>query len=359
MLIVNMGRSVLSYRARVLGLVLCGFLCLACVYAGDGREYKFRTMSPSGGLGYDGVKSIIQDRNGFIWIVTADELFHFDGFNYKRYSKRMAVRNEFSSSVYFQSVFSDSKRRLYLATSQGVFLYNEDLDMFERVYGGAVTRIYEDGSGSLWFTGDELGLYNPETGDYTHFDMMDSESTYMNSVLCSAPGGRDIYIGTDWGKIFCIKGRDREIDVVYAFPERTRIAAARFVGDRLWVLSETKGLFVLNVREKRIEKRYDFLLQEAENKVPAKCLYVDNQGRMWIGTQQGLYLFDPEREVYRLFTRDVKEPFSLVNNSVWTIAGDEQGNLWIGTYSGGISYLALNETTGFDTQTSMDSRLVR
>ena len=112
MLIVNMGRSVLSYRARVLGLVLCGFLCLACVYAGDGREYKFRTMSPSGGLGYDGVKSIIQDRNGFIWIVTADELFHFDGFNYKRYSKRMAVRNEFSSSVYFQSVFSDSKRRL-------------------------------------------------------------------------------------------------------------------------------------------------------------------------------------------------------------------------------------------------------
>ena len=351
MLIVNMGRSVLSYRARVLGLVLCGFLCLACVYAGDGREYKFRTMSPSGGLGYDGVKSIIQDRNGFIWIVTADELFHFDGFNYKRYSKRMAVRNEFSSSVYFQSVFSDSKRRLYLATSQGVFLYNEDSDMFERVYGGAVTRIYEDGSGSLWFTGDELGLYNPETGDYTHFDMMDSESTYMNSVLCSAPGGRDIYIGTDWGKIFCIKGRDREIDVVYAFPERTRIAAARFVGDRLWVLSETKGLFVLNVREKRIEKRYDFLLQEAENKVPAKCLYVDNQGRMWIGTQQGLYLFDPEREVYRLFTRDVKEPFSLVNNSVWTIAGDEQGNLWIGTYSGGISYLALNETTGFDTQT--------
>ena len=95
MLIVNMGRSVLSYRARVLGLVLCGLLCLACVYAGDGREYKFRTMSPSGGLGYDGVKSIIQDRNGFIWIVTADELFHFDGFNYKRYSKRMAVRNEF------------------------------------------------------------------------------------------------------------------------------------------------------------------------------------------------------------------------------------------------------------------------
>ena len=38
-------------------------------------------------LGYDGIKSIIQDKNGFIWIVTADELFHFDGFNYKRYSK--------------------------------------------------------------------------------------------------------------------------------------------------------------------------------------------------------------------------------------------------------------------------------
>lgn len=190
----------------------------------------------------------------------------------------------------------------------------------------------------------------PETGGYYSFEYVDSESYVYEQCVVLGSESRDIYIGTDWGKIFCIKGRDPGNDVVYAFPEGTRIAAARFIGDRLWVLSETKGLFVLNVREKRIEKRYDFLLQEAENKVPAKCFYVDNQSRIWIGTQQGLYLFDPEREVHRLFTRDVKEPFSIVNNSVWTIAGDEQGNLWIGTYSGGISYLALNETTGFDTQ---------
>ena len=346
-----MGRNILSCRIKVFILILWGLLSFVCMHAEDSREYKFRTMSPSGGLGYDGIKSIIQDKNGFIWIVTADELFHFDGFNFKRYSKRITDRNDFSSSVYYQSVFSDSKQHLYLATSKGVFLYNEHSDIFERIYSGAVTRIYEDGFGSLWFTGDELGLYNPETGDYTHFDMIDNESTYMNSVLCSSPDSKDVYIGTDRGKLFCIKGYNREIDVVYTFPEKTRVMAAHFIDGYLWVLSETKGLFVLDVQSKQIVKRYDFLLQEAENKLPAKCFYVDKQNRIWIGTQQGLYLFDPKTEDYKLFTRNIKDPFSIVNNSVWTIAGDEQDNLWIGTYSGGISYLALNETTGFDTHT--------
>ena len=346
-----MYRNILLYHAKIISLILWGLLSFVCTYADEGREYKFRTMSPSGGLGYDGIKSIIQDKNGFIWIVTADELFHFDGFNYKRYSKRVSVLKDFSSPVYYQSVFADSKHQLYLATSKGVFLYDEHSDMFENIYQGAVTRIYEDGFGSLWFTGDELGLYNPETGDYTHFDMMDDGSTYMNSILYSTPESKDVYIGTDRGKIFCIKGHDREIDIVYTFPEKTRITAVYFAGKHLWVLTETKGLFVLDIQQKKIVKKYDFLLQEAENKVPAKCFYVDKQNRMWIGTQQGLYLFDPQTETYKLFTRNIKNPFSIVNNSVWTIVGDEQDNLWIGTYSGGISYLALNETTGFDTHT--------
>ena len=230
-----MYRNILLYHAKIISLILWGLLSFVCTYADEGREYKFRTMSPSGGLGYDGIKSIIQDKNGFIWIVTADELFHFDGFNYKRYSKRVSVLKDFSSPVYYQSVFADSKHQLYLATSKGVFLYDEHSDMFENIYQGAVTRIYEDGFGSLWFTGDELGLYNPETGDYTHFDMMDDGSTYMNSILYSTPESKDVYIGTDRGKIFCIKGHDREIDIVYTFPEKTRITAVYFAGKHLWV----------------------------------------------------------------------------------------------------------------------------
>ena len=51
-----MYRNILLYHAKIISIILWGLLSFVCTYADEGREYKFRTMSPSGGLGYDGIK---------------------------------------------------------------------------------------------------------------------------------------------------------------------------------------------------------------------------------------------------------------------------------------------------------------
>lgn len=58
------------------------YIISPCTATGD---YKFRTMSPSGGFYYDGIKAIEQDKEGFIWTMMDYELYRFDGYHYKKY----------------------------------------------------------------------------------------------------------------------------------------------------------------------------------------------------------------------------------------------------------------------------------
>ena len=51
------------------------------------------------------------------------------------------------------------------------------------------------------------------------------------------------------------------------------------------------------------------------------------------------------------------DPFSLPNNSVWTIYGDKQLNIWIGTYSGKLCCVNINESNAFRTWTTLHGEL--
>lgn len=63
----------------------------------------------------------------------------------------------------------------------------------------------------------------------------------------------------------------------------------------------------------------------------------DRAGFLWIGSREGLVLFDGYS--FTLFDHDVNDPGSLSDNAVRTIQEDRAGNLWIGTNTGGLNRL--------------------
>ena len=69
------------------------------------------------------------------------------------------------------------------------------------------------------------------------------------------------------------------------------------------------------------------------------CIYEDSQRRLWIGTENGLNLFNYKEETFTHFVADDTDPFSLETNAVLTIMEDDQGWLWVGTWAGGIHLL--------------------
>ncbi len=67
----------------------------------------------------------------------------------------------------------------------------------------------------------------------------------------------------------------------------------------------------------------------------------DKSGRLWIGTQEGLNLFDRSTGDWLSFKHDPSNPNSPSHNWITTLYQDPSGVLWIGTQGGGLNRLDL------------------
>lgn len=62
------------------------------------------------------------------------------------------------------------------------------------------------------------------------------------------------------------------------------------------------------------------------------CIFQDEKGFMWFGTQDGLNRFDGYN--FKIFKNNPSERNSLSDNFIWSIYGDKKGNLFIETQNG-------------------------
>ncbi len=65
------------------------------------------------------------------------------------------------------------------------------------------------------------------------------------------------------------------------------------------------------------------------------ALYEDEEGNIWIGTDVGLYLYYPEKDYFEHFVTSSVEN-TMIEHTVTTIAGDNQGCVWIAVESQGL-----------------------
>ena len=60
-------------------------------------------------------------------------------------------------------------------------------------------------------------------------------------------------------------------------------------------------------------------------------LFEDSNGKIWIGTDTGLNLYDPVNNQFHRFKNNPKNKYSLSNNVIYTIFEDMNHTLWLGT----------------------------
>ncbi len=81
--------------------------------------------------------------------------------------------------------------------------------------------------------------------------------------------------------------------------------------------------------------RFERLLANADSRNPLGTLLVmaqDDDGFMWLGSENGLARYDGHRLV--IYTKDPDNPTGLPSNSVSALRFDQQGDLWLGTGAG-------------------------
>ncbi|MDZ4799807.1 MAG: ATP-binding protein [Bryobacteraceae bacterium] len=121
------------------------------------QEYSFRYYGSDEGLTNLAVKTIFQDRTGFLWVSTENGLFRFDGQRFRRYGAEDGMPRSLACSI------AETRDGILLVGSQtGIFRL--DKERFVRIdipgtrgvhpIGGLVV----DASGNIW-AGTESGLY--------------------------------------------------------------------------------------------------------------------------------------------------------------------------------------------------------
>ncbi|MEO1712763.1 MAG: two-component regulator propeller domain-containing protein, partial [Bacteroidota bacterium] len=104
----------------------------------------------------------------------------------------------------------------------------------------------------------------------------------------------------------------------------------------LWIGTRGGGLNRLNLHTYEVKRYPASGESHALSHPEVLCIYGDRKGRMWVGTEDGLNIFDPTLDGFYTFKADSDNPDALQGEAVLTVEQDVSGRMWVGTWDGGL-----------------------
>ncbi|MEL6651332.1 MAG: two-component regulator propeller domain-containing protein [Bacteroidota bacterium] len=260
------------------------------------------------------------------------------------------------------SIHTDRNNRLWVGTVEGLNLF--ELTTEENGFQGSGLRnitkklippslqeiqinvIYQVDEERFWI-GTEAGVFTlknqPNGRDYLTIETIvpnlnatDIEAYDANSMLV---GGSTGLFYLDMSKRDPLSGRVSP-QILDARAHNQLIVHH----GEVWTAS-TFGLsrFASSFGERlpRLQNRYvhDLRVINSLNKTVLRCIYADQNGLIWLGTNGGgVNRFDPEKKVFSHHKQQL-EPGSISNDKIRSVFEDSRKNLWIGTEGGGVNFL--------------------
>lgn len=302
----------------------------------------FRTYSPEGGFYYDGVKDIVQDKEGFIWVLMDENLYRFDGYEYKSYYYHFTKLDK-SIRWTFKNFAVDCQGRMLVATENGLFQYNRQEDAFLWVSDYRTELMTVDNKNNVWVYGNRRWNILDTQKDTLFTPPIEDGSEIQRSILCFY--NDNLYVFSPGNQVFQYNYVHQVFEFCFDLSLKgVHIADACIVKGKLWLLLRENEVLKVDLATSVIEERFD----TPENMIN-KCLYVDKRGMVWIGSIKGIHILNPATKEYAFYGSSDDSRFGLPNNSIWVIKEDNQRNVWVGTFSGGLAYVNLDEETPFNT----------
>ncbi len=205
-----------------------------------------------------------------------------------------------------------------------------------------VNAILKDRYGVMWFgTDDGLDKFDGTNFTVYRHKQGDKSGLQANEILSlHEDKSGNLWVGTSGGSLSLY---DRKRDAFINFPsDGTPDGISNnvilnictdYLG-KLWI-AHFRGVDILDPVTKRVSKIPGSLPSFSKVSI---CLFEDRQHQMWIGTDEGLFRYNPKIKSLKQFVHSEKDSFSLSGNIVTAVTEDKSGNLWIGT-NGGLSML--------------------
>ena len=322
-------------KRAVILLCLCCCILISFCQIFEYQNFKNVSFAADNAVVY----SFVQDRQGLIWLGTDKGLYSYDGyfFQYHPYESSRQVP-VFTSGVIYRNKY------LYLGSFGGVFVYNIEKDHFEKNLAGMPTDVR-----SLSLQGDNLwvgsltGLYqyNLSNGKIINYSSLKNTGITHHTIYnLMKSASDDLYVGTYNG--LCVKynrkNNFQKIDLPVTTTKKSLLvnslcedAARRCV----WV--GTEGYLCCYHPD---TKTTEHIARFDGNSI--KSLAVDKDKNLLLGTDNGLFVYNPEQNGVKHLVHDTRNSSSLIENAIWSIFVDKDQNAWFGT-AYGISFSKNNK----------------
>lgn len=310
----------------------------------------FHTLSPFGGLGYDGVRTIYQDADGFIWVVMKEDLFRYDGYEYSSYAKHL-TGTEDGRALLFLGIEEEDGRML-LITSHGEYAYEAAVDSFVKFHpisrevrlvneennDHAIYRVrHTTEDGKVWL-GTQAGLLYCDSSDldWKRCVREDGCGLVNNSIWTLYTDHDDnLWVGTYSGGISFLPAhagtpfstvRMRDYDL-------PQCAVSSFVldGETLWLGTEGAGLLELHRHNNQWQLIHAYTHREGMNSLAYNNIntLLKHGDKLWIGMYiGGLDCLDLRTRTFRHFSATDRQRLVSDNHLTKLIAAGDTA-MWI------------------------------
>ncbi|WDE10338.1 two-component regulator propeller domain-containing protein [Thalassomonas haliotis] len=335
------------------------------------------------------VFSIIEDKSGYLWLGSSEGLFKYDGYEFKRY------------------LGDDSYQHLYLEPGGGIWAmgsrlmkkYRAETDSFEafslpadehRLLTGfpSIHVMAHTDDGGLWFfadggqvlqyqkaddhwrryalfpenrtretlpsvplvtregrllvgAGSEVFAYDPAKDNFTPVITLSEPGISITVLKEEIPG--TLLIGSNRGLYRYLAGsgemRQYQASPIKARPDKSISSnlVTRILTDNrqnIWVGTKD-GLNLFDPQSGTFQR----IRHPGEVKVGefVQTLAQDRSGNIWLSGLSGLYYYGPEKMRFVIEAANPDDPHSLSHPTPWSILFDSRQRLWLGTHGGGLN----------------------
>ena len=295
------------------------------------RSYSDVPLNANSGLSEKAVLAFCQEeRSGDIWIGT-------DGGGINRFepNARNFVHYPRTWGEKVTSICSLNERELLVTLfSKGIFAFDKrtgilrkinDIDAIEQqaLYGRKSVYVYRDTPSSILILSSHIYHYFPDT---RRVECLTGEKNKAEGVFTIVGQQGPYTYLHDMRSIYSLDGRNGSLQVVYSVASYTILqCVCRDTEGKFWV-GTSEGLSLYDPMTRSATP-----LQDTTLKGVLSLLY-DNGRRLWIGAENGLFVWLPERK--KLISLDESDGVQVNGYTERAVLNASQGGIYIGGING-------------------------
>lgn len=311
---------------------------------------NFTKINNEEGLSQNTIQCMIQDKLGFIWVGTNDGLNRYNGYEFKIYKHDKKNPDSIAGNNIID-LLEDENDNIWIATSNGLSkintINNEVINYSNKKESGnlsyyMITDILLTSNGKILVaTFDGLNLYNEKTDS---FERILGDDSLISQTIYSIE--EDIY-GEIW--IATSKGISRidNNNKIYNYPtilngETGEISSGKSIfkikcDDQgyIWASTFKYGVYKINLKD------YSFIKytndENDDTSLPGNSVrdvLRDENNQVWVATNNGLASYNEKDEIFTTYSKKSYDSKSISQNEVHSLMQDKSGIIWVGTYSG-------------------------